>query len=135
LERNLNAHRYRVIILGDFNTPNYDWINGAHLSNSYYYNKIIEDLIHTATCLLGLDQYNNCVANGALLDLVFSNIDDLNACISSFPVVTSDKYHPPLLLRFKLTLYCHHISLTPHRNYAKDDYMLLYNVLRQSDWS
>jgi hypothetical protein len=54
LERNLNAYQYRVIILGDFNTPHDEWINGTPLSNSYYYNKIKENLIQTATCLLGL---------------------------------------------------------------------------------
>jgi hypothetical protein len=107
LEQNINAHQYRVIILGDFNTPNYDWINGAPVSNSYYYKIIEGNSIHTATCLLGPDQYNNCVANSAVLDLVFSNIDDLNASICSFPVVASDKYHPPLLFSFKLTLHSH----------------------------
>jgi hypothetical protein len=49
LEGNLNAHQHRVIILGDFNTPNYDWINGAPFPNSFYYNKSKGNLIHTAT--------------------------------------------------------------------------------------
>jgi hypothetical protein len=135
LERNLNAYQYRVIILSDFNTQNYDWINGAPFPNSYYNNKIKGNLIHTATCLLGLEQYNNCVANSALLDLVFSNINDLNATITSFPVVTTDKYHPPLILSFKLTHYFHYSSLTPRHSYAKGDYILLYNILHQTDWS
>jgi hypothetical protein len=112
------------------------------LNYYYYYYLLLLFQIQTPTIIIKLkeiqftelDQHNNCVANSALLDLVFSNIDDLSASITSFPVVTTDKYHPPLL-KFKLTLNCHHISLTPRRSYAKGDYMLLYNVLRHSDWS
>jgi hypothetical protein len=40
LEQHLNAHQYRSIMLGDFNARNNDWVNGAPLPNSYYYNKI-----------------------------------------------------------------------------------------------
>jgi hypothetical protein len=36
LEQNLNAHQYRVIMLHDFNVPNYNWTKGAPLPNSYY---------------------------------------------------------------------------------------------------
>jgi hypothetical protein len=50
-------------------------------------------------------------------------------------VVTPDNYHPPLLLDFDLTLDWHHISLTYHHSYTLGDYLLLYNVLRHSDWS
>jgi hypothetical protein len=40
-----------------------------------------------------------------------------------------------LLLGFSLTLGCHRISQTPYRGYAQSDYLLLYNVIRHSDWS
>jgi hypothetical protein len=40
LEQNLNTRQYRVIMLGDFNAPNYDWISGTPLSNSYHWNKL-----------------------------------------------------------------------------------------------
>jgi hypothetical protein len=122
-------------MLGDFNVPNYDWINGASLPNSYYYNKIKGNLFHTATCFLGLEQRNDTATHSALLELVFSNISNLSASISSFSVVTPDKYHPPLLLFFKLTLNCHSTSLTLRRSYAQGDYLSLYNVLRHTDWS
>jgi hypothetical protein len=104
------------------------------LPNSYYYNKI-KRYFHTATCFLGLDQRNNAIINSALLDLVFSNISDLSACSSSSPVVTRNKYHPPLLLDFSLTPDSHLIFLTSHRSYAKGEYLLIYDVLRHSDWS
>jgi hypothetical protein len=50
-------------------------------------------------------------------------------------VVTPDKYHPPLLLGFNLTLGCHRISLSPHRTYAQGDCLLHYNDLHHCDWS
>jgi hypothetical protein len=40
LEQNLNTSQYQLIMLGDFITPNYDWIKGTPLSKSYNWNKI-----------------------------------------------------------------------------------------------
>jgi exonuclease III len=54
LEQNLKAHEYRVIMVGDFNIPNYDRINGAPLPDSRYYNTIKGNSIHTSTCFFGL---------------------------------------------------------------------------------
>jgi hypothetical protein len=71
LEVNLNSHLYRVVMLGYINTPNFDWLNGISLSNSYYYNKIKGNSLYTTSCFLGLNQHNNCIPNSALLDLVF----------------------------------------------------------------
>jgi hypothetical protein len=31
LEQNLNTHLYWVIMLGDFNVPKYDWLDGTPL--------------------------------------------------------------------------------------------------------
>jgi hypothetical protein len=49
LEVNLNFHLYRVVMLGDFSTPNFDWLNGTSLSNSYYYNKIKGNSLYTTS--------------------------------------------------------------------------------------
>jgi hypothetical protein len=68
-------------MLGDFNVSNYDWFNGIPSSNSYYCNKIKENLIHAISCFLGLNQHNY-VSHSALLDLVFTNISDLSVSIS-----------------------------------------------------
>jgi hypothetical protein len=92
-------------------------------------------LLPLYTCLFGLDQHNNSVVNSALLDLVFSNISDLSVSISSAPVVTRNKFHPPLPLDYKLTFDCYRASLTPHRSYVQGDYLLFYNVLHHSRWS
>jgi hypothetical protein len=135
LEQNLNAHQYRVIMFRDFNVPNYNWTNGEPLPNSYYYNEIKVNSIHTTTCFLGLEQCNSSILNEALLDLVFSNVSDLSVSSSCFAVVTPDKYHPPLNLDLELIFYVRHIPLSPQRNFAQGDYLLLYNVLSQVNWS
>jgi hypothetical protein len=113
-------------MLGNFNVSNYDWINSVPFPYSYHYNKIKGNSVHTATCFLVLDQRNNSIISSTLLDLVFSDITDISPSISSSPVVTSVKYHPPLLLGFNLTLGCHLVSLTPRRS---------HDVLRHSGWS
>jgi hypothetical protein len=104
-------------MLGNFIVRNYEYINGAPLLSSYFYNKIKGNSIHTVNYFLGLDQRDNSVINSALFDLVFSNISDLSAFISSSPVVTPGKYHPPLL-NLNLTFDCHRISLTSHGSYG-----------------
>jgi hypothetical protein len=71
------------------------------------------------------------IINSELLDSVFSNIR-ISSSGSSSPLLTPDKYHPPLL-DFDLTLDCHRISLAHHRSYAQGDYLLLCSVLRHSD--
>jgi hypothetical protein len=37
LENKLDTHNFRVIIVGDFNTPGFDWKFGLTLPNSHYY--------------------------------------------------------------------------------------------------
>jgi hypothetical protein len=68
LEKKLNKHHHRVFMLGDFNAPKYDWLNGTPLSNCYYYNKIKGNFIYVTSCFLGLNQHNNSISNSALLD-------------------------------------------------------------------
>lgn len=93
-------------------------------------------IILRGICFLRLDENNTSTAECALRDLVFANISDTNASIWSSPLVTPDKHHPPIFLYFDLTLDCHFTSLTPHRSYVQgDDYLLLRNILRHSDWS
>jgi hypothetical protein len=135
LEQNLNTHQYRVIVLGDFYVPKFDWLNGTPLSNCYYYNKVKGNLIYATSCFLGLNQHNNSVPNRALLDLVFTNINELCVSLSNYPVVAPDNYHPPLNLDFKLTLDSQLTFLTPRRNYGQGDYLSLYNTLSNYDWS
>jgi hypothetical protein len=130
LEQNLNTCQYRVIMLGDFNVPRYNWLNGTQLSNCHYYNKIKGNLIYATSCFLDLNQPNNYISSSALLDLVFTNINDLCVSLSYYPMVAPDNYHPPLI-NFRFPTY----FLTARRNYGQEDYLLLYNTLSNYDWS
>jgi hypothetical protein len=135
LEHNLSAHLYRVIILGDFNVPKYDWIYGTPLPNCHYYSKIKGNLIHATSCLLGLYQHNSSVPNSALLDRVLTNINDLRVSVSDFPMVAPDNYHPPLHLNLKLTVDFQPAVMTPQLSYKRGDYLLLYATFSNCDWS
>jgi hypothetical protein len=135
LEQNSNTHQYLVIILDDFNVPKYGWLNGTPLSNCYYYDKIKGNLIYATSCFLDLNQPNNYISSSALLDLVFTIINDLCVSISNYPVAAPDNYHPPLNLDFKLTFDSQLTFLIPRRNYGQGDYLLLYKTLCNYAWS
>jgi hypothetical protein len=78
LENNLDAHNFRVIMVGDFNAPGFDWKIGLSLPNSHHYSKLNGDAIYTSTCLLNLNQGIDTVGSSNLLDLIFSNISDIS---------------------------------------------------------
>jgi hypothetical protein len=40
LETKVDTQNFRVVLLGDFNVPGYDWVNGFPQANSHYYTKI-----------------------------------------------------------------------------------------------
>jgi hypothetical protein len=81
-------------MIGDFNTPGFDWKNGLSLPNSHYYSKLKGDAIYASMCLLTLSQCIDTVGSSNLLDLIFSNMSDL--CISRVhpELVKPDNYHP-----------------------------------------
>jgi hypothetical protein len=93
LEQNLNIHLNRVIILGDFNVPKYDCINGTPLSNCHFYSKIKGNLSHATSCFLGLYQHNSSVPNSALLDLVETGLF-VSCCGSSWFLYSFHRHTP-----------------------------------------
>jgi hypothetical protein len=96
LENTLDTNNTRVILLGDFNAPGFNWESGTPLPNSHYYSKLKGDAIHTSTCLLGLRQCVEAVDTLNMLDLVFANFTDLKSVPADSGLVAPDKYHPPL---------------------------------------
>jgi hypothetical protein len=77
LEDKLDTHNFRVIIVGDFNAPGFDWKRGLSLPNSHYYCKLKGEAIYTSTCLLNLNQCTDTDHSRNLLDLIFTNLRDL----------------------------------------------------------
>jgi hypothetical protein len=41
LENKLDTHNFRVVMIGDFNAPGFDWKSGQSLPNCHYYSKHI----------------------------------------------------------------------------------------------
>lgn len=71
LENKLDSLNCRVLLIGDFNVPGFDWDKGLPSPHCHYYTKLKGEAIHSATCLLGLNQHNRPDGGGNLLDLFF----------------------------------------------------------------
>jgi hypothetical protein len=106
LETTLDTHNFRVVMVGDSNSPGFDWKLGVCLPNSHYYSKLKGDAIYASTCLLNLSQCLDTVGNGNLLELAFSNLSDFGITQVDPRLIKPDNYHPPLTYQFKSTLYC-----------------------------
>jgi hypothetical protein len=136
LENNLDARNFRVILMGDFNTPRFDWKRGLSQPNFRYYSKLKRDAIYTSTCLLDLRQRIDAVGISSLLDLAFTNFNELRMNFIDSGIIKPDDYHPPFVIDVFLpfnasTCRCEY----SYRKFASGDYTLLYNILSAYDWS
>jgi hypothetical protein len=136
LEDRLDTKNFRVVLVGDFNTPGFDWKHGLSDPDCHYYAKLRGDAIYTSTCLLGLHQCIDAVGGSNMLDLVFSNFNDFEITIPDSAIIKPDNYHPPMVIDVSLPL------VSPTQNgpfdyfkYDSGDYALLYNILSSHDWS
>lgn len=86
-----------VIVLGDFNVPDFSFYTQQLNVNNYRFinpsDRAKCDLIINTLNLCNLSQYSN----NRILDLVFSNIAVVvNNCTS--PLINIDKFHPALVI-------------------------------------
>jgi hypothetical protein len=95
LENSLDTLNYRVLFLGDFNVPCFDWNNDSPSPNCHFYTKLKGDAIHSAIFYLALNQQNHPVKGSNLLDLVFSNFVDISFDYVDHGLVHPDPFHPP----------------------------------------
>jgi hypothetical protein len=54
LEEKLDTINFRIVMVGDFNVPGFDWSHGLSVPDWHYYYKLRGDVIYTSTCLLNL---------------------------------------------------------------------------------
>jgi hypothetical protein len=135
-EIKFNPQNFRVILLGDFNVPGFDWANGFPQANSHYYTKIRGDVVHSAACYLGISQYNLTMQNKNLLDLVFANFSCVNVTISNLDLVEPDVFHPSLVIGLSSTIVSSHSQPTRlSRDCARADYFLLCSYLSSCVYS
>jgi hypothetical protein len=136
LENKLDTTNYRVILLGDFNVPGFDWERGLPCEYCQFYSKLRGDAIHASTCFLGLGECVDADHSSNILDLVFSNITDLHITFPDTSMVKPDVYHPPLLIELPFIVKtCFKTNELSYFKYACGDYTLLYNILSSYDWS
>jgi hypothetical protein len=123
-------------LLGDFNVPGFDWNSGLPSLNCHLYTKLKGDVIHSATCFLGLSQHNYCDSGSNLLELVFSNFADLTVDHPANGVVQPDNFHPPFIIDCimpvrRIKQNCNIL----HKRFSAGNYAVLYNALYNYDWS
>jgi hypothetical protein len=136
LEDRLDTKNSRVLMLGDFNTPGFDWNRGLSVPDCHYYSKLRGDAIYTCTYLLNLQQCIEAVGSSNLLDLVFTNFSAYDITFPDSGIIKPDTYHPLMVIGITLPL----VNPTQnceysYRKYASGDYTLLYTILTNYDWS
>ena len=124
-----NNNADKVLLLGDFNTPNYC----LNLMNSN-----VQALINFSY-LNDIKQHNKIVNSyGHILDLVFSNIQ-CHVNRSDWSLVNEDLHHPTL--NIKCTEIIRRIknfpidNSTDQYNFKKSNFPLMYHMLSNADWT
>ena len=136
LEKALDVHKFRIILLGDFNVPGFDWGDGVFHEILHYNSFAKGSELFASTCYLTLNQINNTVPSKNLLDLIFSNFDDVSVHCATHPMVKEDNYHPSLTLQIALPFLSDNCNSSDRfLNYSLGDYDRLYNILYLKDWS
>ncbi|PNF41595.1 hypothetical protein B7P43_G11563 [Cryptotermes secundus] len=136
LENILDTNNTRVILLGDFNAPGFNWENETPISSCHYYSKLKGDSIYTSTCFLGLWQCVEAVDIINMFDPVFANFTQLKYVAADSGLVAPDIYHPPLNIDVLLPNVNSNLNCEfSYQNFAAGNYALLYNILSTYDWS
>jgi hypothetical protein len=134
LENTLDTNSFRVILLGDFNAPGFNWVRGSSLPNCHYYSKLRGDAIYTSARLLGLHQLIESADRRNLLDIVIANFPYLMPIPVESGLVNPDIYHPLLIFHTYLQHFPKNSTYTTsYRNFYASNYILLYNSLTACD--
>lgn len=117
--------------VGDSNTLSLDWECGPPHSNCRYYAKPKEDGINTAMCNPGLTQSIGTTHYANLLDLVFTNFDNLVVTFVHRGIVKADTLHRPMVTDTDLVLHKSTYIFFEHyyRKCAAGDYNILHKIL------
>lgn len=94
-------------MLGDYKLPNIQWIsvNNNIIPNLSNVNNF-DSIILTSLSYLNLSQQNLIYnRSGSMLDLFFSNINNVSVSSVTYPLVPLDyMYHPALLIKISVLL-------------------------------
>lgn len=133
LVENIDVSSNKLLLVGDFNVPKFDWVLGISNHYSSHVRKK-SSIIHFLSSELNVEQRNNVRISDDdnLLDLVFTNFsDELNVSDSFTSLVRCDHQHPGLFVSLRLpdSVFNDHFTPYSKRNYSKGDYLGLYNFI------
>lgn len=136
----VNAY-HNVVICGDFNLPDIQWLKNENLSvnltpSAYTDRRSISFVDTTSFCALA--QYNsqhNC--NNRILDLVLSNSNNnINVIRSQFFLVPEDVHHPSLEIEFLFNVNSRpRFNPISKFNFSRANYTQIDNDLLAVDWN
>lgn len=123
-----NDDNSNIVILGDFNLP---FLYETNCDKNL--------LLREYMCLYNFQQHN-IIKNSInrLLDLVFSDLEDIVIERSKLPIVPEDPYHPALYLTFSVVkddVRVNKFSMAYSYDYSRGNYTLLYHLLINCDWA
>lgn len=130
-----------TIIIGDFNIPSIQWAREEDnlkkftvLRTNFTANALVKDFMD----LTNLSQVNGIKNNyGKILDLVFTNMMNINVQDSDTYICSIDKYHPPLELNIEIDDTTE-ILITPKNKikyaYFNADYEVIKEKLGHINW-
>jgi hypothetical protein len=125
-------------LLGDTNVPGFDWNYGLPSPNCNFYTKLKGDLIHSATCFLGLNRHSYPDNGSNLLDIVFFSSDFavLSVNHAEYGLLEPDHFHPPFIIDVAMSIRrCKQNSNISYKGISAGYYAVLYNALSASDWA
>lgn len=100
-----NNSNSKFLIIGDYNLPNIKWVSTYNYATPNLLNlSNVDSNILAGFSYLNLLQYNLVYnRSGSLLDLVFSNADNVNVSSVIYPLIPLDQmYHPALLIKLSV---------------------------------
>lgn len=127
-----------VLIIGDFNTREIEWLRSA--DGSIVPRNILSEKAIALDSVLncGSLTQHNLIKNkdDKILDLVLAskNIGNINVAKSSQYLVSIDGYHPPLQIEADLKLNFLRDNITKKFNFRKANYVLINNEIERACW-
>ncbi|CAK1584851.1 unnamed protein product [Parnassius mnemosyne] len=127
------------LILGDFNINTINWIynNDSIVNSRLCANSKVEQSLWDFITLNDLRQHNDLLNhNKRILDLVLSNMDNINISKPSHVLSKIDLHHPPVQVSLTFSKKVVNIPITTHTklNYFKADYNSICTALQEIEW-
>jgi hypothetical protein len=102
LESKLDTINYGIILLGDFNTPSFNWECRLPLPKCCYYSTLNRDALYTSTCFLDVALIIDFAHCYSLLHHVFTKFDISGATFADVGMGKTGMYRRPMVIYMDL---------------------------------